>query len=106
MSAPLTGTVVLDLSSDIAGAYCTKTLADGGAEVVKLEPPGGDPLRHLARSRALEPDETGALFEFLGCSKQSVLVDPAAEPDRELARALAAAADIIVWTPGDRKSVV
>ena len=43
--APVEGLRVLDLSDRIAGAYCTKLLVDVGAEVVKLEPPEGDPLR-------------------------------------------------------------
>ena len=37
--APLDGYTVIDLSAGIAGAYCTKLLADGGAEVIKVEPP-------------------------------------------------------------------
>ena len=42
---PLADYTVVDLSIGIAGAYCTKLLADGGADVIKVEPPEGDPLR-------------------------------------------------------------
>ena len=51
MRAPLDGVRVVDLSCGIAGPYCTKLLADAGAEVLKIEPPdGGDPLRHWSAS--------------------------------------------------------
>ncbi len=42
---PLAGYTVVDLSTGIAGAYCTKLLVDGGAGVIKVEAPEGDPLR-------------------------------------------------------------
>ena len=38
---PLAGFTVVELSTGIAGAYCTKLLADGGAAVIKVEPPAG-----------------------------------------------------------------
>jgi hypothetical protein len=81
MEWPLSGLRVADLSAGIAGGYCTKVLADGGAEVIKLEPPEGDRLRGWS---AGTPDATmpvgkdGALFQFLACSKSSVVIDPAA----------------------------
>ena len=74
---PLAGYTVVDLSTGIAGAYCTKLLADGGADVIKVEPPEGDPLRR-GRPR-VPPSSTGsdgALFSFLACSKHSVVADP------------------------------
>ncbi len=54
---------VVDLTTDIAGPYCTKVLADAGADVVKVEHTEGDPLRTWG---------SGALFEFLNTSKRSV----------------------------------
>ena len=65
-SPPLSGFVVVELATGIPGGYCTKLLADGGADVVKVEAPGGDPLRHWSASGAHIPDgEDGALFGFL-----------------------------------------
>lgn len=95
----LTGYVVVDLSSGIAGAYCTKLLADGGASVVKVEAPEGDPLRGWSASGAAIVDgDDGALFSFLACSKHSVVADPVA--DAEFVDALLADADAVVWSQG------
>jgi len=99
---PLSGIVVVDLSSGIPGGYCSKLLADGGAGVVKLEPPEGDSLRRWAIGRTLAPGEDGALWEFLGCSKQSVVVDPVSDEDLDAAERLIRSADLIVWSPGSR----
>ena len=86
---PLTGLRVVDLSTWIAGAYCTKLLADGGAEVIKVEAPEGDPLRRWSASgAAIAAGDDGALFNFLAASKRSVVVEPArAEPTWHAARA-------------------
>ncbi|HEX2286978.1 MAG TPA: CoA transferase [Mycobacterium sp.] len=96
---PLNGFVVVDLSTGIAGAYCTKLLADGGAEVVKVEPPEGDPLRQWSASGAQIPaGDDGALFSFLACSKRSVVADP--ETDIEFIDGLLADADAVIWSRG------
>jgi crotonobetainyl-CoA:carnitine CoA-transferase CaiB-like acyl-CoA transferase len=94
--APLAGYRVIDLSSGIAGAYCTKLLADGGAEVVKVEPPEGDPLRRWSASGVTIPaGEDGALFSFLACSKRSVVADPDQPDELEFVGELLAAADAV-----------
>ncbi len=100
---PLRGLRVIDLSTWIAGAYCTKLLADGGAEVIKVEPPEGDPLRRWSASGAAIPsDADGALFNFLSTSKQSIVVDAENPGDLESLQALVATADAIVWSGGSR----
>lgn len=100
MSSPLDGYTVIDLSSGIAGAYATKILADGGADVIKVEPPEGDPLRRWSASGAhIGPDRDGALFAFLAGGKRSVVVDHESSVDNELLDRLVAAADAVIWSP-------
>jgi crotonobetainyl-CoA:carnitine CoA-transferase CaiB-like acyl-CoA transferase len=99
MNAPLSGYTVIDLSSGIAGAYCTRILADGGADIVKVETPDGDPLRRWSASGAdIAAGDSGALFKFLAGGKRSVEVDPAG--DTAVLDRLLAAADAVVWAPG------
>jgi crotonobetainyl-CoA:carnitine CoA-transferase CaiB-like acyl-CoA transferase len=82
---------VLDLSRGIAGAYCTKLLADAGADVVKVEPAGGDPLRRWSATGGRVVGD-GALFQFLHTSKRSVTGHAG---DGEVLR-LARSADLVV----------
>ncbi|MDT5167414.1 MAG: hypothetical protein QOD02_729 [Mycobacterium sp.] len=100
---PLAGFTVVDLSTGIAGAYCTKLLADGGATVIKVEPPQGDPLRHWSSSGAtIEPGSDGALFSFLAGAKQSVVADPDVDDDVDMVDRLLATADAVVWSAGSK----
>ncbi|OBC01012.1 CoA-transferase [Mycobacterium sp. 852013-50091_SCH5140682] len=100
MTAPLSGYTVVDLSTGIAGGYCTKILADGGADVIKVEAPAGDPLRRWSASAAVIPSNTdGALFGFLAGGKRSVVVDPEQHADLDLLDRLVATADAVVWSP-------
>ena len=69
----LDGLRVLDLSTEIAGPYATKLLADAGADVIKVEPPNGDPLRSWSASHTDLCGRDGALFQFLNTSKRSVV---------------------------------
>ncbi|WP_254848398.1 CaiB/BaiF CoA-transferase family protein [Mycobacterium sp. SP-6446] len=101
--APLSGYTVVDLSTGIAGAYCTKLLADGGATVIKVEPQQGDPLRRWSASgAAIPPGADGALFSFLAGSKHSVVADPDVEDDVEMVHRLLAAADAVVCSAGSK----
>ncbi len=103
MSSPLASYVVVDLSSGIAGAYCTKLLADGGAEVIKVEAPEGDRLRGWSASGASIPaGGDGALFTFLSSTKQSMVADPDDDGDLEQVHALLERADAVVWSSGSR----
>ncbi|MBM5811206.1 MAG: CoA transferase [Gammaproteobacteria bacterium] len=100
---PLSGFRVADLSTGIGGGYCTKLLVDGGATVVKLEPPEGDALRRwTASGQPLGNDEDGALFRFLAAGKRSVVVDPLDPACIAQARGVLDAADAVIWTAGSR----
>jgi len=94
----LAGVRVLDLSEDLAGSYCTKMLGDAGAEVLKVEPPWGHPLRRWSRTGSLgrDGDPDGVLFRFLAAGQRSVVADLDASAGRERVLELLAASDIVV----------
>ena len=75
-NSSLQGVRVLDLTHHVAGPYCTKLLADFGADVVKVERPGGDPARSLPPFPDDEPHpERSLLFSYLNTSKKSVTLN-------------------------------
>jgi crotonobetainyl-CoA:carnitine CoA-transferase CaiB-like acyl-CoA transferase len=70
---PLVDLRVVEISDRIAGAYCGKLFVDAGAEVVKVEPVSGDPLRRFTATGAVPPEGTDApLFSYLNSGKRSV----------------------------------
>jgi hypothetical protein len=76
LAGPLEGMRVLDLTTGAAGPYATKLLADFGAAVTKLEPPGGDPSRAEPPFFHDEPHVEGAIrFLHLNTNKRSAIVD-------------------------------
>jgi crotonobetainyl-CoA:carnitine CoA-transferase CaiB-like acyl-CoA transferase len=83
---------VIDFSTGIAGAYCTKLLADARADVIKVEPPGGDPLRRWTVADVDLRGADGALFQFLNTSKRSLVGQPSDPAILELV----AGADLVV----------
>ena len=77
MTGPLANLRAVDCSTGIAAAYCAKLLADAGADVIKLEPPGGDPLRRWTSGTApVDTDEGSALFRFLHHGARSIIGSP------------------------------
>ena len=94
MSGPLDGVKVLDLTTVVMGPYATQILADLGADVVKVEPPGGDIMRHNApmRSKAM-----GHIFMNANRNKRSVVLDLKMAPARAACLALAKGADVLVY---------
>ncbi|MEO6377142.1 MAG: CoA transferase, partial [Caulobacteraceae bacterium] len=89
---PLTGLKVLDLGVLVAGPLVGCYLGDLGADVVKIERPGGDPSRVTGRHVMGE----SLIWKYLGRNKRSVAVDFGSDEGRALVLKLAAAADIVV----------
>ena len=96
--AALEGIKVLDLTHHIAGPYCTKLLADFGADVVKIERPGsGDPARRMGPFFQDDPDPDKSIpFLYLNTSKRSVTIDLKTDAGRNAVRRLARDADLVV----------
>jgi crotonobetainyl-CoA:carnitine CoA-transferase CaiB-like acyl-CoA transferase len=98
---PLHGIRVVDFSMFIAGPYCTRYLADLGADVIKVEPPEGDNLRTNAPFR----NGASSYFGHVNAGKRSVVLDLKQPDDQARAVALVREADILVENgrPGNMK---
>lgn len=97
----LQGIRVLDFSAMIAGPYCTRLLADLGAEVIKIEPPEGDYMRTRPPLR----NGVSLYFGVLNAGKSSVAIDLKRTEGVALARDLVAKADVVLenFRPGVMK---
>ena len=94
---------ILDCSQFVAGPYCAKLLADLGAEVIKVEPPGGDVARRRGPFWHDVPSaETSGLFLYLNTGKLGVTLDLGKASGRDILRRLAGEAGILVedFPPG------
>lgn len=102
---PLGGIRVLDLAGPL-GSYCGRLLADAGADVVKVEPPEGDPLRHRPPFAGDRPGPQSSLsFAYYHANKRGVVLDYR-RPEAAAALAdLGANADVVVLTPTVREPV-
>jgi crotonobetainyl-CoA:carnitine CoA-transferase CaiB-like acyl-CoA transferase len=89
-TGPLAGLKVLEIGHYIAAPFCTRILADLGAEVIKVEPPGGDPFRGWGAS----VEGHSVWFSVHGRNKLSVVLD--LKRDRDVVLRLASRADVLV----------
>jgi formyl-CoA transferase len=95
---PLAGLKVVEIASTIAGPACTRLLGDFGADVVKIEPPEGDPVRQMGRHLG----EVSLYAASILRNKRSIVLDLKSEQDLAVARALVERCDILVenFRPG------
>jgi crotonobetainyl-CoA:carnitine CoA-transferase CaiB-like acyl-CoA transferase len=95
---PLTGTRVLEMGSTVAGPFCGRLLADFGADVIKIEPADGDPVRTMGKQFAGKSLYAASIFR----NKRLVSVDLRQPEGREIARAIALECDVVVenFKPG------
>ena len=82
MSGVLDKLRVLDLSWGIAGPMVTMTLADHGADVTKIEPPGGDPFRGLSGYRVWGRGKRSAVLDLTDAEDRAAFLALAAHADR------------------------
>ena len=93
----LDGVKVLDVASFIFGPACAATMADFGADVIKVEAPGiGDPYRYVHKSLPFPPSELDYLFQQDNRSKRGVVVNLNVESGREVFMRLVAWADVVI----------
>ncbi len=96
----LDGVVVIDLTQMLSGPFAAMMLADQGARVIKIEPPGGDQTRKFGPFREgqlrMEEGGYGGYFASTNRNKESVVVDLKSEAGRDVIRKLAASADIVI----------
>src|SRR5574341_2106219 len=107
MARALEGLQVVELGRRFAASYATKLMADLGAGVVKVEPPGGDPVRGLPPFAGGQPHpEKSGAFLYLNCNKQGVTLETTDPRGRAVLDRLLARTDILVhdYEPEDATS--
>jgi crotonobetainyl-CoA:carnitine CoA-transferase CaiB-like acyl-CoA transferase len=99
LSEFLKGTRVLDLSQYLPGPFATRLLSDMGAEVIKVEPPAGDPLKHLG---AEGDTGTSPFYEMINAGKTVVTLDLKSGSGHDAFEALVSRADVLLesYRPG------
>ncbi len=103
---PLDGLRVLDLTTQV-GVYCGKLLADAGADVIKVEPPGGDALRFKPPfAPGVAAPEASVSFAYYNNNKRGITLDCAVAAAQPVLERLAASADAVVASPGPRHPLV
>lgn len=99
---PLDGVRVIDLTQMVAGPFCTYQLALQGASVVRIEPPGGDPIRFYGAEAPWRDLGMGPSYLAMNARKRSVVIDLKQAAGRELLSWLVRDADVLVenFRPG------
>jgi succinyl-CoA:mesaconate CoA transferase len=92
----LAGLRVLDMTRVLGGPYCTMLLADMGADVVKIEQPGGDPVRDVPPFTDEASDPYGGYFQSINRGKRSLELDLRNDEDRAAFLDLVDRADVLV----------
>ena len=83
-TGPLADIRIIDLTQFLAGPFCTMLLADLGADVIKVEPPAGDPTRKMGPlPRDTKGCDYGGYFASVNRNKRSIVLDLKNEADRE-----------------------
>lgn len=94
MEKPLEDVRVIDLTNMLMGPYCTQILGDLGADVIKVEAPGGDPVRYIGAKRNLG---MGAIFLNCNRSKRSLVLDLKTKEGHDALLRLLKEADVLVY---------
>ena len=99
MSGPYKGVRVLELTSTVSGPFAGMMLADQGADVIKIEPPG---IGDLARFMGTIKDGMGAMFSTLNRNKKCICLDFKNEEDLKVLKKLVTTADVLIenYRPG------
>ncbi len=100
----LAGLRVVECGAGVSAAYAAKLMADMGADVVKVEPPDGDPLRLRGPFPGGKPDpEKSGLFLYLNTNKRGVVLDLTSADGRAAFDRIAQTADLVIhnWTPAE-----
>ena len=99
MAGALDGVKVLDLTTIYSGPICTTILGDQGADIIKIESPGGDFMR-----QALDVERNGVsgMFSMLNRNKRSIVIDLSTDEGKSLLKEMLASADVVVenFRPG------